>query len=485
MAIVFGTREEVNDHLGFQRLGIFTLMQPEEENGPAKYRRVRDLVFNVNIDTLLNQVVGGPESAPAIRDTEPGLNLHRVISSVQGDGAKDIHVLIWETLIEVYQEALDSSARAEHFSKIYGIEWDAESYARYVGASSVLEFEDRAERSSENPAMLGLVAGLVETIKCLKELTSLLTPIDDLLAPYDHADAGSQFHSDNVRSLQKKISATVTAMVRSLARELNSPHVNKEWLLAEEFRTFNRFFDAELSENDRRFISRRLNISEAETDKVYGMRSEVYTTHYTKTYRSFDLEQRQRYAMVFACKIYLEYLDNQLSGKSIKGETATVEVPDPEPLDDRIRLHPKVLQYVENCFSLLKYDEDGGNIKEPVMSSDDVNYLLQSNFVVREPLTKKPFKANIRKGYLAYFFGQVLRRLITTSGIPLEDLKVKRIVQFVRENFPDFSSDKYESVEKALRRKLPKNFPGEIQGALNGHFETLKAELGIRQRSSD
>lgn len=448
-------------------------MQREVENGLSQYKKTRALVFNANIDTVLRQMSKGSEVADIIELVQESYSEVQMTSNDFQESQLKNHSQMLEVLTQAYQEALMAPTVAERFSHSYKVEWDKADYLRYVDSYTELEFEILANEATERPDLMGMVAGLNETINCLQELKTLLGEYNNLLEPYEHPVQQRQFHTDNVRSLQKMISETLKAMVGRLALDLNSPHVDKAELVDAEFKIFSRFFASKLSVSDQRFVARRLGLSEDQAMSIHEIHSDVLTTEYTKTYKSFDVEQRRKYARIFACRFYLEYLEGLIEYMKLNFGL----VPEAPVLDDRIRLQSEVLDYVKNCFSLLNLDKNGGRLLEPVMTKDDIDYLIQSNFLsdTEVPIPRKLLNVKTNKGNLAFFMGNVFLKILPFRS-PEQIISLEDLTNFLRDNFKDRAGQSNDTIQSAIRTK-PKNFEGKLSVAISDYYKDLKREL--------
>ena len=356
-----------------------------------------------------------------------------------------------------------------------GYKWSEKHYRKYAEEFSFPEYETLLYEQGEFPALMGVVNGIHYGVQVLEEFQELWEA--GISTPHLYKD--SSFSEANAAQIASVSDNVYQDLVGSLKLLIDRGDVDANTIVANDTNAFEAFLDTSVPMTDSSYVADRLDFTASDMESLAKRRNHVLLGRYKKGFLSYDQEQRVDYGIILGIQRYVEYLNTEYG---FYAATANKHVLDHEPLDDRIPLDPRVLEYVKKCFGILKLDEEGLNISEPIMSSDDVDELLQSNFVIGKPLPRKPLKANFKKGYLAYFFGQVLRRLTVTTGIPLEGLQVKHIVRFVRDNFPEYSSDNPASVEKSLRRKKPENFPKRIRGAMNGHFEDLKAELGIRSQ---
>ena len=389
----------------------------------------------------------------------------------------------WRSVISAMREGLLVHVDADNpyveggkgLADLYKYEWNEHVYRKYVQLVNQQELEALVFQEGERPELLGLVSGIRSGVRILDELEGLLEAGNGIPKFYIEGKSKPAFIPENAKRLVE-VSKEVFDTLMEREHILRIGTIDQEKLISNDLRVLGALVDPAESVSSVGYIADRLGISVERVTELIEKRHEIDLGGYVQSHYSYDDNKRVTYGILLGTQRYVEHLKTEYGPYATR---ATVQLPNPEPLDDRIPIHPKVLVYVENCFSQLKFDEDWGGLKTPIMAVDDIKDLIQSNFLTEKPLKRRTFKANIKhKGELHYFFGLVFHHILEHPDIPAEGLQPSDIVDFVWENFPDARPPKKDSLRRNMRR-CPESSTGKVEERINEYLKDLKKELGI------
>lgn len=356
-------------------------------------------------------------------------------------------------------------------AKTLGLKWDEPLYKALLGSYSEDDFMENLKSNASSPQLMGLVSGLFGVIDILQDLKTQLENGGDVPSIYWSIGKTPEFFMTNFRDLSELQNRVLKDLKDEYLTITYSPLTDIPLLIESEIVEFDRLFQSANSNRDWSYLAKRMKMSEPEIELIYEDRNALKMGYQVTTFYSFDREQRLNYAILSAIQEYLSFLRSEINRprlyESLKEKLA----------DDRIMLSQAGRDFMESCFVNLAQSKDGKtdvDEKEYMMTTEDVNHLIQANFVgFGDPVERKLLDCNFEnKTHLAYFIGQVLRPLIKADGCIID---LENIPTFLRSNFKEFESVTDEYAKTLSRRHI--DLDGSLKKALKVSSEKYSIKL--------
>jgi len=249
--------------------------------------------------------------------------------------------------------------------------------------------------------------------------------------------------------------------------QMENEFVNKDLFIESEYNEFKKLFASDKPAGGWKYLSNRLGTTEQNLDALWNLRYDVIQGTYIATHYNFNTSKRINYGWLLSSLKYIDFLkapQDKILAQAFNRKN--------RPIDDRIILiDNKEEDYISACFNLFALDISYMTKGKPMMSEEDVNYFLRSNFTGFGELCKRkkfdpPLKA---KKHLVAFVRQVFnfldagmrrheidkyRAVVVDNFNGFENLKEKTLTDYFSLQLNNFDHNLYRRIKEYQKQYL-------------------------------